>query len=211
MPQRWKPIECNPEVLTSLSHSLGLSSSYGFHDVFSLDDPELLQFIPRPVQALVLVYPSTPHDQKTQQGNVIWCKQTIGNACGTMAVLHCLLNSAHLDPSSPFTQTLQELKDADAKGRVEIIEGSEYLKNAHESLAIQGQSTVIGEDEHVTLHYVAWVNKDGKLWQLDGDRDGPVLEQEGVGEDMIHEGIAAIKKYIHGIDGQFSICALAPI
>src|SRR5436853_5807728 len=49
--------ENNPEVMSALVHKLGLSRNISFHDVFSIDDPELLAFVPRPAQSLLLVFP----------------------------------------------------------------------------------------------------------------------------------------------------------
>ncbi|KAK3939318.1 ubiquitin carboxyl-terminal hydrolase [Diplogelasinospora grovesii] len=71
---------------------------------FALDEPELL---PRPVLALVLVFPATPgyeerkakfevaHTNNASRGDdepVVWFKQTINNACGLYAILHALCN-----------------------------------------------------------------------------------------------------------------------
>lgn len=95
---RWRPIENNPEVLTDLIHKFGLDPSLGFHDVYSLDDPDLLAFVPRPALALVLVFPVSEAYEKfrheddagrtdstgTDEADVVWLKQTIGNACGTV-------------------------------------------------------------------------------------------------------------------------------
>ena len=101
------PLESNPELFTELIHRLGLSSAIGFHDVFSIDDPELLAFIPRPALALVLVFPTTPtyeehakaeekleEDYATSgaQEEVMWFKQTINNACGLYGILHAVSN-----------------------------------------------------------------------------------------------------------------------
>lgn len=101
--------ENNPEVMTSLVHKLGLSSGLSWHDVFSLDDPSLLAFVPRPAHALLLVFPVSKAYEASRQAEdsslpeysgsgpeeeVLWFKQTIGNACGLMGLLHASVNGA---------------------------------------------------------------------------------------------------------------------
>jgi ubiquitin carboxyl-terminal hydrolase L3 len=101
------PLENNPEVLTTLIHTLGLSSSLAFHDVWSLDDPSLLNFIPRPVLALLLVFPVSASYESLRveedkalpqyeghgpEEEVVWFRQTIRNACGMMGLLHLASN-----------------------------------------------------------------------------------------------------------------------
>lgn len=95
---KWSPIENNPEVLTELAHEFGLKQNLGFHDVYSLTDTDLLAFVSRPALALVLVFPVSESYEKfrreddanrtenlgTDERNVVWLKQTIGNACGTV-------------------------------------------------------------------------------------------------------------------------------
>ncbi|KAK1089986.1 ubiquitinyl hydrolase 1, partial [Friedmanniomyces endolithicus] len=55
--KRFIPLENNPEVMSTLLHKLGLSPALQFHDVFSIDDADLLAFVPRPAYALLLVFP----------------------------------------------------------------------------------------------------------------------------------------------------------
>ena len=93
--------------MTDLVHKLGLSSDLSWHDVYSLDDPSLLAFVPRPVHALLLVFPVSKAYEKTRaeedgplplysgsgpNEEVLWFKQTIGNACGLMGLLHAVTN-----------------------------------------------------------------------------------------------------------------------
>jgi len=95
--------------MTKLVHNLGLSETLSFYDVYSIDDPELLSFIPRPALALLLVFPVTKTyeeakriediDKPEYNGSgdeepVIWFKQTIKNACGMFGVLHGVCNGA---------------------------------------------------------------------------------------------------------------------
>lgn len=101
------PLESNPDVFTELAHKLGLSTSLVFEDVLSLDDPELLGFLPRPAFALILVFPTTDDYEKRVQdedakfeefrtsegaGDLIFFKQTINNARGLYAILHAVCN-----------------------------------------------------------------------------------------------------------------------
>lgn len=100
-------LENNPEVMSSLLQKLGMSADISFHDVYSIDEPDLLSFVPRPALALLLVFPVSDTYEKFRaeedaskseyQGSgaaeeVIWYKQTIRNACGLMGILHCVSN-----------------------------------------------------------------------------------------------------------------------
>jgi ubiquitin carboxyl-terminal hydrolase L3 len=106
MVKHFLPLESNPDVFTQLICKLG-ADSLEFVDVYSLDEPDLLAMIPRPVLALVLVFPTseayakfkTDEDSAREayagsgeEEDVIWFKQTIHNACGLYAILHALSN-----------------------------------------------------------------------------------------------------------------------
>ena len=101
------PLEANPELMTKLVHKLGVSPALQLHDVFSLTDPDMLSFIPRPALALLLVFPvsATYESHRMAEDNtvteysgtgahepVLWWKQTIRNACGLMGLLHAVSN-----------------------------------------------------------------------------------------------------------------------
>ena len=83
-----------------------------WHDVYSIDDPSLLAFVPRPAHALLLVFPTSAAYHKARQEEdeplsnysgtgpeeeVLWFKQTIGNACGLMGLLHAACNGMTRD------------------------------------------------------------------------------------------------------------------
>jgi ubiquitin carboxyl-terminal hydrolase L3 len=102
-------LENNPEVMTSLVQKLGLSPALAFHDVWSIDDPEMLSFVPRPANALLLVFPISQsyeafrrredNDEPEYEGRgesepVTWYKQTIRNACGLIGLLHAVSNGS---------------------------------------------------------------------------------------------------------------------
>lgn len=99
------PLESDPELFTELIHSLGASQSLSFQEVYSIDDPDLLSFVPKPIHALRLILPTTPAHEKRvavedsnaevykATGKTIWLSQTINNACGLYATLHAIANS----------------------------------------------------------------------------------------------------------------------
>ena len=101
------PLEANPEVMTTLLRRLGLSDSLAVHDVYSITEPELLAFVPRPALALLLVFPVSAayesqrlaedagvpeYNGKGDSEPVLWFRQTIRNACGLMGLLHAVSN-----------------------------------------------------------------------------------------------------------------------
>ena len=98
--------------MSSLVHNLGLSKKLAFHDVYSIDDPDLLAFVPRPAYALLLVFPvnaayetarqtedasKEEYEGKGREEPVVWFKQTIRNACGLIGLLHGVTNGGAKD------------------------------------------------------------------------------------------------------------------
>lgn len=98
--------------MSQLVHQLGLSPTIDFHDVYSISDPDLLAFVPRPAYALLLVFPvndtyekfrceedaSKPDYERCGPGEeVVWFKQTIRNACGLIGLLHGVCNGQAKD------------------------------------------------------------------------------------------------------------------
>lgn len=101
------PLEANPPLMTDLIHKLGVSPALAIHDVYSLTEPDLLAFLPRPALALLLVFPVSAEyesqrlsadslvQEYTGKGAdepVVWWRQTIRNACGMMGLLHAVSN-----------------------------------------------------------------------------------------------------------------------
>ena len=117
------PLEANPQLMTTLIHKLGISDALEMHDVYSLTDPDLLAFIPRPALALLLVFPVSAvyeshrmaedslADEYKGKGDtepVLWWPQTIKNACGMMGLLHAITNGNARNFIRMFTLILRE-------------------------------------------------------------------------------------------------------
>lgn len=187
--------------MSHLVHQLGLPPSLGFTDVYSLDEPDLLAIVPRPAHALLLVFPvsktyessriaeDTPLAEYSGSGPnepVMWFKQTIRNACGLIGLLHSVSNGEPRRAVLPGSDLDSLLKDAEALKplqRADLLYESKALESAHADAAKLGDTAAPEAESEVDLHFVAFVKGlDGRLWELDGRRKGP-LERGLLGED----------------------------
>ncbi|EKD17468.1 uncharacterized protein L3040_005071 [Drepanopeziza brunnea f. sp. 'multigermtubi'] len=242
-------LENNPEVMNALALSLGLSPTLQFHDVYSLTEPSLLSLIPRPVHALLVIIPLTsawhadrtiedashtaehPHTCKgaDDQEPIVWFKQTIGHACGSIGLLHCLLNGAarhHLAPDSTAARIRATALPLGMRDRAQMLYEDQAFEDAHCAVAELGDTVAPSAEEGDRLgqHFVAFVKAGGRLWELEGSRMGPldrgplaededVLSQRGIalglGRVIELEKRDAESKGLEGGDLRFSCIALA--
>lgn len=210
------PLESNPDVFTELVHKLGISESLAFQDVLSLDDLELLAFIPRPVLALILVFPTTEkyetkvaqeeagvaaYDGAGEAEEVVYFKQTINNACGLYAMLHAVSNGdarKYIGTQTIMSRLLDAAIPLKPEERALAVEGVEGLEDAYASVARKGDTEAPEDaEDEVLFHYVCFVksHKTGHLLQLDGARKGPldlgVMQED---EDVLSEkGLSVIR------------------
>jgi len=192
--------ENNPDVMNKLAARLGLSSELQFYDVYSLDELELLADIPRPVLALLVIIPLTPawdQSRKAEDANkepytgfgpdepVIWFKQTIGHACGSIGVLHSVINGPAVNFIKPNSD-LEEIRSLaiplDMTKRAEMLYNSKPFELAHKLVEQAGDSAADLTGEHEGGHFVSFVKSGGKLWELEGSRMGP-LERGSLSDD----------------------------
>ncbi|KAI4758365.1 ubiquitin carboxyl-terminal hydrolase [Aureobasidium sp. EXF-3400] len=192
--------ENNPDVMDRLAAKLGLSPSLQFYDVYSLDDTELLAHIPRPALALLVIIPLTAawdHNRKAEDEHkevyagcgpeepVIWFKQTIGHACGSIGLLHSLINGPAVDfitQDSDLASIRTQAIPLKMSQRAEMLYNNEAFEIAHKSVEEAGDSHVDPSLERNGGHFVSFVKCDGKLWELEGDRKGP-LDRGSLGDD----------------------------
>jgi ubiquitin carboxyl-terminal hydrolase L3 len=183
-----KGSENNPEVMTRLAHRLGLSPELSFHEPYSLTEPELTALVPRPVYALLFLYPETAlaekHDAPMEYNGsgpdepVLWFQQTIGHACGLIGLLHCLTNgeaTKHIIPGSDLDKLMQQAIALKPTERADLLYTSDILEKAHKEAAQTGDSRAPTTDEPVDYAFTAFVKgKDSHLWLMEGWKKGPI-------------------------------------
>lgn len=224
--------------MTKLLHKLGLSPSLQFHDVWSIDDPDLLAFVPRPAHALLLVFPVSDTYEKfrheedqakeTYAGSgdgedVIWYKQTIGNACGLIGLLHGVSNGparAQVQKGSDLDALIQKAIPLKPMDRAELLEDTDALESAHQEAASTGDTAAPNAEDSIDLHYVCFVKseKTGHLYELDGRRKGPLdrgslqPDEDVLSDAALEKGVRAFLKREEEAGGgelRFSLIVLA--
>ncbi|KAF5352004.1 hypothetical protein D9756_007526 [Leucocoprinus leucothites] len=226
------PLESNPEVFTELIGKLGAEPQLSVQDIYSLDDPDLIAMVPRPVYALIFNLIATDKYQKWRDADeeprpvyngfgetedVTWFEQTIHNACGFYGLLHAISNGPaadHILPNSVLSRFLAKARPLARDERALALEDSEEIEKAYSEAAMKGDTAPPALGEEVDYHYIAYVpNKHAnKIYLMDGVRKGPVDTGVGLapGEDFLPKALAIIKDSITHIDDsvKFSLMAL---
>lgn len=225
--QRWLPLEANPEVMNQFLRQLGLVPTWQFGDVYGLE-LEVLSLVPRPVCAVLLLFPITEKYETFRQeeeakikgqgqevsSDVYFMKQTIGNACGTIGLIHAVANNQnHLEfeLNSPLKTFLLQSAKMSPEEKAAFLEKDESIRVTHESSAQEGQTEAPGLDEKVDLHFIAFVNVDGHLYELDGRKPFPIVHGK-TSEDTFLEDSAEVCKKFMARDPQelrFTVVALS--
>jgi ubiquitin carboxyl-terminal hydrolase L5 len=139
----------------------------------------------RPVYGLIFLFkyngekPTAPVSEDANADGVFFASQVIQNACATQAILSILMNCPDDVPLGDELANMREFTrefDADLKGLA--ISNSEKIRAAHNSFArpepIVGETTNDPKNAEDLFHFVAYVPKNGALYELDGLQRGPI-------------------------------------
>ncbi|CAO2035993.1 unnamed protein product [Urochloa humidicola] len=230
MVKRWLPLEANPDVMNQFMWGLGVPESVGFCDVYGLDD-ELLAMVPQPVLAVILLYPqdrnkesqastASPVETKSKKAktmkqepskNVYFTRQTIGNACGTVGIIHALGNAASrikLGEGSYFDRFYKRTADMDPVQRAAFLEDDQEMEDAH-SVAVTAGDTEAKDG--VIEHYVCFSCVDGELYELDGGTSGPISHGPSSPDTLLQDAAKVIKARaaLYPESNNFNVMALS--
>ncbi|KAI5894897.1 peptidase C12, ubiquitin carboxyl-terminal hydrolase 1 [Schizophyllum commune H4-8] len=248
MPTNWVPLESNPEVMNSWAEKAGLVTKLTqFSDVYGLDN-ELLGMVPQPVKAVLLLFPISDQleakrreeDEKIRthgppkvDPTVMWIKQTISNACGTIGLLHAITNSdVTIVPESPLAKFIDEAREKTPAERAELLEKTSLFADIHSEAAQSGQSAV-PTNLDTNLHFTCFVKAPAvrvddaspagnagstegvapsgfRVLELDGRREGIV--DRGECKDLLHDVAQIVKdNYMAAAASmEFSMMAFGP-
>lgn len=199
------PLENNPEILKLLCENLHISPDLNFHDIISTA-PEFLQECHfQPCHALIVLAQNPIYEAARSQVEltipeykgsgptepVIWIKQTIGHACGLMALLHVVFNlhgGQYVLPNTELSALRQHAISLAPKERAQLLYDSGFLEEAHMDAASRGSSRAPSPRDDNHHHFLAFVLKDREVWELNGGMNGPLFRGVlGQGEDLLSE------------------------
>jgi len=186
----WVPLESNPDVLNAFATRAGLPSDWEFVDVFGVD-PELIAMVPPTCVAVTLLFQCSPAlarfseaqrlriERKGQvvRPGLVYLKQYIGNACGTIACIHSLANNAKalgLPEQSPLGRYLAGILGKSPEVAGEMLADAADLHEASQASAAGGQTAAPEATASVDHHFVAFVEHGGDVYELDGCKAFPI-------------------------------------
>ncbi|KAJ3841329.1 peptidase C12, ubiquitin carboxyl-terminal hydrolase [Lentinula raphanica] len=222
---RWIPLESNPEWASKAGVDTAESQ---FSDIYGLDQ-ELLAMVPKPVKAVLLLFPISKtleakrreDDEKirsTSQSslkNIFWIKQTISNACGTIGLLHALANTNVIyTAESPLGRFIDACRDKTPEERAQFLETTPLFAEIHAQTASGGQSAPpvdLDTDLHFTCFVQAEIEGAPHVVELDGRRAG-IMDRGKISNDLLTDVASLVKEtYIKtSASVQFSMTSLGP-
>ncbi|CAL5070626.1 unnamed protein product [Urochloa decumbens] len=211
--ERWPPLESSPEVFNQFMWSLGVPEDEAeFHDVYGLD-ADALDMVPQPVLAVILCFPDPPQDEsytsdlrlsygeKETRDRVYFIKQieSLGNACGTIALIHAVGNSSseiNLVENSCLDLFFKSTASMDPSERALFLEKDDAMARAHSLAARSGVTELC---DVVEEHYICFVAVNGTLTELDGMKDGPIKHGSSSSKSLLQDVVPVIKGIMHTI------------
>ncbi|KAB2632404.1 ubiquitin carboxyl-terminal hydrolase isozyme L3-like [Pyrus ussuriensis x Pyrus communis] len=204
--KRWLPLEANPDVMNQFLWGLGLQEDEAeCFDVYGLDG-ELLEMVPKPVLAVLFLYPLTAkteeermmqaNEKQEPKGSVYFMKQTVGNACGTIGLLHAVGNitsEIKLVEDSFLDRFFQKTASMDPLQRAAFLESDTEMEVAH-SVAAHGGDTEASDN--VDTHFICFACVDGELYELDGRKSGPISHGPSSPDSLLQDAAKVIQGMI---------------
>uniref|UniRef100_A0A7S2VUH0 Ubiquitin carboxyl-terminal hydrolase n=1 Tax=Norrisiella sphaerica TaxID=552664 RepID=A0A7S2VUH0_9EUKA len=226
--KNWLPLESDPGLVNNYMAKLGVDAKeWEFHDVFELN-PQGMMHIPTPVLALMLLFPISEasekarvEEQKTLEEaktkapeGVYHIKQTVGNACGTIGVMHAVLNNTNkikLKETTFLAKFLASTKNMDASARAKALEESKDLEVEHQVVARAGK-TKANAREFANLHFISFVAVNDVLYELDGRKSQPISHGPTSRAKFVDDALKVVNKFVafSPKDRRFNVIVLAP-
>jgi ubiquitin carboxyl-terminal hydrolase L5 len=121
-----------------------------------------------------------PEDQQTE---IFFAQQVIQNACGTQAVLNVLLNRDDVDLGPELSSFKEFTSNFDPMLKGETMTNSSLIRTVHNSftspnmLIDETRPPPQSSDNDGLYHFIGFIQKDGRIWELDGLKPEPIAHE----------------------------------
>jgi len=178
----WCLIESDPGVFTELIKGFGVEGIQ-VEELWSLDKESFQKL--DPLYGFIFLFkcidekePDGQLVQDSRLNEIFFAEQVISNACATQAIISILLNIN--DPSINLGSTLQDFKDFTKTFSPNLkgvsLSNSKLIKEVHNSFSRQQmfEFDQTGPKSADNYHFIAYVPINGRLYELDGLKSGPI-------------------------------------
>lgn len=222
-------MESNPDTMNKYMHKLGVSDKWRMVDVIGLEG-EALSWVPKPVLAVILLFPVSEAYEKhraeqekelLEKGNkaptdVFHLKQVLSNVCGTIALVHSVANNTNhieIKDDGLLNKYLKDAKELDSAAKGALLEKSTPMLDAYKEI-VQAENHEAPPDveTQVDNHFVTFVHKDGKLYELDGRKSFPIEHGPTTSKTFLEDAAKVCREFIEREPNNigFNLVALVP-
>ena len=223
------PLESDSSVMNTLVEKMGFDTSlYEFTDILSIELGDI-KMIPQPVAAVMMLYQLTDvqkeyhqNEQVTPTKDKVWfIKECVEYTCRTIGLLHALLNA----PQGVRTNAIRTNSWLHSfynycpvamgpNATADVFEGDCTIKMLHNNAAsnLEGNAASESLTDEIIGHFIAMVHINRGLYELDGQKYGPVQHGDTTQETLLEDACKVVEKFMKHDPNEwhFSIMALVP-
>ncbi|EKF39403.1 ubiquitin carboxyl-terminal hydrolase [Trypanosoma cruzi marinkellei] len=198
----WCLIESDPAVFTELIERFG-ARGVAVEEILGLEPEFLRQYTN--VYGLILLFKWKSGKTPASDGVVVpdapvyFARQTVNNACATLAMVNTLLNySESIQLGDELRHLLEFTREMNAYLRGTQVAESDVLREAHNSFAPTEFFVLHDEtpDASDVYHFVSFVYKNGAVWELDGLQKGPILAADATDGNYKDKLVEVVQKRV---------------
>lgn len=186
----WCLIESDPGCFTELIRGFGVANVI-VEELYGLSEQNFQNL--HPIYGLIFLFKWQKADdtkadivRDSRLERLFFAKQVINNACATQAILSVLLNaptkktdgdSVGIELGETLINFKEFSKDFDPTMKGLALSNSDVIRCVHNTFARQQMfefDTKQAEKDDDVFHFISYIPFEGRLYELDGLREGPV-------------------------------------
>lgn len=205
MPElEWIPMESNPEVMNPFLRTIGIKQHVKIVDVLGFDDM-LLEMVEGKVEGLIMLYPlkkdpgSDLSYEENSTNKLYFMKQTIRNACATMAIIHLVANQCNdgdFEPNSSIKKFIDESKQFDPDVKANRFESCQSIATAHEQATNEGQTDAPSASDSVEYHFICFIHRLDTIYEMDGRARAPINRGPTSQKTFLKDAMKVCESYV---------------